>query len=160
MRSAGTTLWFLDPGNGCEAVQVGCPTSITGLDSTIEQIETTCLESTARTYEAGLATPGTATFTLNLDPQDPTHTRLLALKAQGVTLQWAIGFPESQAEPTGAVGSGSDDDCEWTLPTSRTWVEFEGFVNSFAFDWSLNATITASVGIQVSGDPVMIPATT
>lgn len=160
MRSAGTTLWFLDPGNNCEAVQVGCPTSFTGLDSTIEQIETTCLESTARTYEAGLATPGAASFTLNLDPQDPTHVRLLELKAQGLTVQWAIGFPESQDAPTGAEGSGTVDDCEWTLPTSRTWVTFAGFVNSYAFDFSLNATIAATVGIQVSGDTAMIPATT
>lgn len=160
MRTAGVTLWFLDPDNACEAVQVGCPTQIGGLDSTIEQIETTCLESPARTYEAGLATPGTATFTLNLDPQDDSHVRLLELKKAGKTLQWAIGFPESQAVPTGAVGSGTDDDCEWTLPTSRTWVTFEGFVNSYAFDFSLNAVISATVGIQVSGDPDMIPATT
>ncbi len=62
MRTAGTELFFLDPAD-CSVVQVGCPTSITGLDSTIEQLETTCLESTARTYEAGLATPGTASFT-------------------------------------------------------------------------------------------------
>lgn len=157
MRTAGVTLWFIDPDNGCTAVQVGCPTSITGLDSTVEQIETTCLESTARTYEAGLATPGTASFTLSLDPDDPSHTRLLALKKAGTTLTWAIGFPESQAAPVGGVGS--DGECYWDdLPTSRTWVTFEGFVNSYAFDFSLNAVITATVGVQVSGDPDLIPA--
>ena len=159
MRTAGTTLWFLDPDSGgCTAVQVGCPTSITGLDSTIEQIETTCLDSLARTYEAGLATPGTATFTLSLDPQDYSHNRLLELKKAGVNLQWAVGFPESQASPTGAENSAGE--CEFTLPTSRTWVTFEGFVNSYAYDWSLNAVITATIGIQVSGDPDMVPATT
>lgn len=157
MRTAGVTLWFIDPDNGCTAMQVGCPTSITGLDSTIEQLETTCLESTARTYEAGLATPGTASFTLSLDPQDPSHVRLLELKTAGTNLQWAIGFPESQAAPGGGVGS--DGECYWDdLPTSRTWVTFEGFVNSYAFDFSLNALITATVGVQVSGDPEMIPA--
>lgn len=158
MRSAGTTLWFLDPDASCEAVQVGCPTSITGLDSTIEQIETTCLESTARTYEAGLATPGTATFTLSLNPQDDSHVRLLELKKAGKTVQWAILFPESSTPPTGTTNSAGE--CEFVLPTDRTAVTFEGFVNSYAFDFSLNAVITATVGVQVSGDPDLIPATT
>ena len=34
MRTAGTELYFLDP-DDCSVVQVGCPTSITGLDSTV-----------------------------------------------------------------------------------------------------------------------------
>lgn len=157
MRTAGTTLWFLDPDNACEAVQVGCPTSITGLDSTIEQLETTCLESTARTYEAGLATPGTASFALSLDPQDPSHIRLLELKAAGQSVQWVIGFPDGIGiDPEGTTDT--DGDCVFDLPGGRTWLTFEGFVNSYAFDFSLNALITATVGVQVSGDPALIPA--
>lgn len=156
MRTAGTELFFLDPAD-CSVVQVGCPTSITGLDSTIEQLETTCLESTARTYEAGLATPGTASFTLNLDPQDASHTRLLELKAAGLSTKWVIGFPDAiGTAPTGTTDS--DGECAFVLPSNRTWLEFEGFVNSYAFDFSLNALITATVGIQVSGDPVLTPA--
>ena len=156
MRTAGVTLWFLDPGDSCAAVQVGCPTSISGLDSTIDQLETTCLDSLARTYEAGLATPGTASFTLSLNPQDESHVRLLELKKAGTSLTWAIGFPESQDDPTGTTDS--DGDCAFNLPTTRSWVTFDGFVNSYAFDFSLNALITATVGVQVSGDPDLIPA--
>lgn len=156
MRTAGTELYFLDP-EDCSVVQVGCPTSITGLDSTIEQLETTCLESTARTYEAGLATPGTASFALSLDPQDPSHLRLLELKSAGTSLRWVIGFPDAiGTDPTGA--QDSDGECAFSLPSTRTWLEFDGFVNSYAFDFSLNALITATVGIQVSGDPVLTPA--
>lgn len=156
MRTAGTELYFLDP-DDCSVVQVGCPTSITGLDSTIEQLETTCLESLARTYEAGLATPGTASFTLSFEPQDPSHSRLLELKAAGTTLKWVIGFPDGTGiDPTGSMNSAGD--CAFTLPGTRTWMEFDGFVNSYAFDFSLNALITATVGIQVSGDPSVTPA--
>ena len=156
MRTAGTELYFLDP-DDCSVVQVGCPTSITGLDSTIDQLETTCLESTARTYEAGLATPGTATFTLNLNPQDASHIRLQEMKTAGVSTRWVIGFPDAiGTAPTCAVDS--DGECAFVLPPNRTWLEFEGFVNSYAFDFSLNALITATVGIQVSGDPVLTPA--
>jgi hypothetical protein len=124
MRTAGTELFFLDPAD-CSVVQVGCPTSITGLDSTIEQLETTCLESTARTYEAGLATPGTASFTLNLDPQDASHTRLLELKAAGLSTKWVIGFPDAiGTAPTGTTDS--DGECAFVLPSNRTWLGVRG----------------------------------
>lgn len=155
MRTAGTTLYFADP-DDCSVIQVGCPTSLTGLDSTIEQLETTCLESLSRTYEAGLATPGTATFTLSLNPQDASHLRLLELKKEGASLKWAIGFPESTDDPTASTDSSGE--CEFDLPPTRTWLTFDGFVNSYAFDFSLNALITATVGVQVSGDPDLVPA--
>lgn len=157
MRTAGTTLWLLDPDAACAALQVGCPTNISGLDSTIDQIETTCLEDFARTYEAGLATPGTATFTINFEPQDESHTRLLALKKAGTSVQWAIGFPESQDVPTGTTDS--EGECEFDLPTTRSWVTFEGFVNSFPLDVPLNGVFTVNVGVQISGDPDIYPAT-
>lgn len=157
MKAQGTELYFLDP-DDCSVVTVGCPTSITGLDSTVEQNETTCLSSMARTYEAGLATPGTASFALNANPQDESHIRLLELKKQGVTLKWAIGWSDGTGTPpTGS--QDSDDECAFSLPTARSWLTFDGFVNSYSFDFSLNAQVTSNVGIQVSGDPDWIPAT-
>src|SRR5690606_19370792 len=156
MRTAGTELFFLDP-DDCSVVQVGCPTSITGLDSTVDQLETTCLESTARTYEAGLATPGTATLTLNLDPQAASHIRLQELKAAGTSPKWVIGFPDAIGTAPSAAAR-SDGDCDFTLPSNRMWLEFAGFANSYADDLSLYATIAAIAGVQVSGDPVIPPA--
>lgn len=157
MRVQGTELYLLDP-EDCSVLQVGCPTSITGLDSTIEQNETTCLEDLARTYEAGLATPGTASFTINANPQDPSHIRLLELKKAGATLQWAIGWSDAPVgtEPTSTTDSNGD--CVFVPDPSRTWIFFEGFVNSMSFDFSLNAQVVSTVGIQVSGDPDWVPA--
>lgn len=153
MRSAGTNLYFLDPDNGCAVVEVGCPTTFSGLDSTIDQLETTCLSDTERTYVAGLGTPGTATFTINFDPQDATHQRLLELKNAGTSLVWAIGFPDGTADPTGTTDSAGE--CEFVIPTSRSWIEFEGFLNSYSFDFPNAGLITSSIGIQVSGAVVL-----
>jgi len=91
IKSQGTDLFTIDPDTGA-LLDVGCITSIDGIDTAIDQIETTCLNDLSRTYEAGLATPGAATFGLQFDPADVNHIRLHQLKTSGVTLQWAMAF--------------------------------------------------------------------
>ena len=155
VKTQGTMLYFIDPDNG-SVLEVGCATSIDGIDTTVEQVETTCLSSPARTYIAGLATPGAATFGINADPDAQlNHTRLHALKTAGTTLTWAVGWADGTAVPTAAANSAGV--YEFTLPTTRSWIEFEGYMNSFPFSFAQNAVVTSTVGIQVSGEPVWVP---
>lgn len=156
MKTQGSNLYAIDPADG-SLIVVGCPTSIDGIDTTVEQIETTCLSSTARTYDAGLATPGTASFGINVDPKDPSHLRLHQLKTAGTTLQWAVGWSEApDVEPT--IEQNSDGEYVFVPNPARSWIFFEGFMNSFPFSFALNAQVASTVGIQVSGEPELIPA--
>ena len=155
-KTQGTDLYAIDPADG-SLIVVGCPTSIDGIDTTLDQIETTCLNSPARTYEAGMPTPGTATFGINVDPKDPSHVRLHQLKTAGTTLQWAIGWSESPGTDPQVI-TNSDGDYEFDPPAGRSWLLFEGFMNSFPFSFALNAVVESTVGIQVSGEPELIPA--
>lgn len=152
MKTQGTDLYVIDPANSSMMV-VGCVTSIEGIDTALDQIETTCLGDTARSYEAGLATPGTATFGINVNPQDASHVRLHALKVAGVTLKWAVGWSESPGTAPTVDATG-----DFVLPTVRSWIVFTGFMNSFPFSFAQNASVTSTVGIQVSGEPQLIPA--
>lgn len=145
-KTQGTQLYTIDPQNHA-VLEVGCVISIDGIDTTIDQLETTCLASAARTYTAGLATPGSASFGINFDPKDASHVRLHQLKVAGTTLHWAIGFGDGVAAPT----VGTDDG--FHLPTTRSWIAFDGFMNSYPFTFALNAVVTSTVGIQVSGEP-------
>jgi hypothetical protein len=154
IRSQGTDLYTIDPDTGA-LLDVGCITSIDGIDTAIDQIETTCLNNLSRTYEAGLATPGAATFGLQFDPSNVNHIRLHQLKTAGITLQWAIGFSDGTLPPTTAVDSSGDD--EFVFPPTRSWLQFEGYMNSYPFTFALNTMVTSTVGIQVSGEPVLIP---
>ena len=154
IKAQGTDLFAIDPATGT-LLDVGCITSIDGIDTAIDQIETTCLNDVSRTYEAGLATPGAATFGLMFDPADPAHIRLHQLKTAGTTLQWAIGFSDGIAAPTVAPDSAGND--EFVLPATRSWLTFEGYMNSYPFTFGLNTMVTSTVGIQVSGEPVLIP---
>jgi hypothetical protein len=148
----GTSLFYIDP-DTCAVVEVGCITSFDGLDVPIDQVEITCLQDLVRSYMSGLGTPGTATFGINYDPQDASHNRLLEIKREGSpTLWWAIGWGDGTAFPV--AGSPCDFD---TFPTTRTFLAFEGFINSFSFSFALNAAVASTVGIQVSGDPTIYP---
>jgi hypothetical protein len=151
IKTQGTRLYAIDPADE-SVITVGCITSLDGIDTTNEQIETTCLSDLARTYLSGLATPGTATFDINFDTTDATHTRLHELKVAGTSLLWAVGFSDGSAAPT--VDSGGT----WDLPTSRSWIRFEGFMTNFPFAFAQNSVIQSSVGIQISGEPEVIAA--
>ena len=117
IKTQGTDLYAVDPLTG-ELIIVGCVTSIDGIDTTVEQVETTCLQDTARSYVAGLATPGAATFGINTDTSDPAHIRLHQLKTLGETIQWAVGWADGTADPT------VDSAGMFVLPATRSWITF------------------------------------
>ena len=156
IKAQGTMLYTIDPAND-SVLTVGCVISISGIDTTLEQIETTCLENTTRTYVAGLATPGAATFGIQFDPSDASHVRLHQLKVAGTELPWAIGFSDGTAPPTVFVDSNGDG--EFVLPATRSWIDFVGFMNSYPFEFALNAVVNSTVGIQISGESTVTPKT-
>jgi hypothetical protein len=120
------------------------------VSTTNEQVETTCLEAQVRTYIAGLSTPGTATFGLNVDTSDSTHVRLHQLKVLGVTLPWAIGWSDGTADPV------VDSAGEFDLAATRSWIDFEGFMTDYPFNFAQNSVVQSTVGIQISGEPALI----
>jgi len=156
MKVQGTNLYAIDPVDG-SLIEVDCPTSIDGIDTSITQLDKTCLNSPAREYEAGLAEPGTATFGINIDPKNASHVRLHQLKIAGTTLQWAVGWSEAPDVPP-TIETDSDGEYSFVPNPARSWIFFEGFMNSFPFSFQLAALVTSTVGIQVSGEPELIPA--
>ena len=148
----GTILYTIDPDDDSVLI-VGCTTAIDGIDTTVPQQETTCLADLARTYIAGLATPGSASFTINFDPADASHVRLHQLKVAGTTLEWALGFGDGTAPPT------VDTNGTFNLPATRSWIDFTGFMNSYPFSFALDAVVVSNVGIQISGEPELVPKT-
>jgi len=157
VKTQFTDLYYQDPDTD-EIIEVGCVTSITGLTAARDQIETTCLNSVGRTYEAGLPTPGTASFTVNFAPDDDSHTRLHELYRLGTKVDWLLGWgdyapprgPGLGPEPTAASAG-------MTAPNTRTWLSFNGYVSDFPFDFALNTVVTSNIAVQVSDFPVLLP---
>jgi hypothetical protein len=148
LKTQGTQLYFIDP-DTFAVTTVGCVTALTGLTAARDQIETTCLDSTARTYVAGMATPGAAQFTINFDPTDDSHVRLHELYVEGTDLDFALGWSDGTAAPT-------SDSTAFTTPTTRTWILFSGFISDLPFDFALNTVVTSNVSVQVSGFPTLV----
>lgn len=145
--SQGTNVYFLDPTDD-SIVTVDCATSFSPGGNPAEQIETTCLEETSRSYLPGLRTPGQASLEINADPENDSHVRMheLAETDPPPVLRWAVGWSDGTDEPTFDAEEGDFD-----LPETRTWFVFEGYISDFPFDFTQNAVVTSSVSIQRSG---------
>lgn len=148
IKTQGTQLYFIDPADD-SVVTVGCVTGLTGITAARDQIETTCLDSAARTYEAGMATPGAAQFGINFDTSDASHVRLHELYRDGTTLKWALGWSDGTAAPT--VDTASN----FNPPTTRSWITFEGYISDLPFDFALNDVVKSNISVQVSDFPVL-----
>lgn len=152
MKAQGSQLYFIDPDTQA-VVEVACITELTGLSQARDQIETTCLSDNERTYEAGLATPGQANFGIYPDPREASHIRMHELAVAGTKLDWAVGWSDgTDIAPTGVDTTG------FILPTTRTWLTFNGYISDFPFDFAQNAVVTSNLGIQTSGPTTWIPA--
>lgn len=154
----GTQIYFIDPADG-SVVEIGCPTAFNPGGNPADQLEDTCLSATNATYKPGLRRPGAATITLNADPNDPSHVRLFELSNDNgqTDIKFVVGWSDDPGtDPTAATDS--DGEHTFSLPTSRTWYSFEGYVSDFPFDFALNSLVASTVTVQRSGAAVWTPA--
>lgn len=154
IKTQGTHVYIIDPDatGGPEIMQIECAISVDGIGGARDQIDSTCLESPARTFEAGLATPGTSTIGLNFDPSSDSHVRLFNLWKAGTKFEMAIGYSDGTAPPT--LDTAGDFD----FPTTRSFLALhDTFVADFPQNFALNALVTANVAFQLSGFPDLFP---
>lgn len=141
----GTTLYFIKGGTTVQAVAA---TNISGISAQRDSIDTTDLTLTAKTFMPGLMSPGSAQFAIQFDPTNTVHKDLHAAYVAGETLKWALGWSDGSAAPTCAAGV-------FVLPTTRSFLSFEGFIQDVTFDFSMNTVVSSQLSLQVSGMPTL-----
>src|SRR5690606_7496601 len=153
----GSQLYFIDPddSDGGEVIEVGCVTTLDGLTASRDQLDVTCISDEARRFEAGLLTPGAATFAIFFDLDDESHQRMHELYRAGTTLKWALGFSDGTSDP-----SGVDSDGDFVLPTSRSFITFDGYISDFPWSFAVGQKVTNNLSVQVSDFPVLVKAST
>lgn len=152
LKTQGSRLYFISPTTNA-VVEVACVQSISGLDASAEQVETTCLSSTTREYEQGLITPSTASLGLQFDPTSASHVELAQLHASGTKVDWCIGLADGTVAPT------LDSDGDFVLGAARSWLVFNGYVSSFSWDLNVGSVVTNTVAIQMSSLATIVPKT-
>lgn len=147
LKTQGTNLYILDPEGSPSVLTVGCVISIDGIEATRDQLESTCLDSAARTFEPGMPSPGQLTFGINFDPSDDSHVRVYDLWKDGTKFEMALGYSDGTAPPTIDAG-------EFELPTTRSFLIFhDAYIANVPQSLALNALVSANVAVQLSGFP-------
>lgn len=100
--SQGTQIYALVPTAGnpsiFEVMEIECATAFSPGGNPADQIETTCLSETVRSYMRGLRTPGQATLSLNADPRNASHVRLHQLSEDDSieSIRWVVGWSDGK----------------------------------------------------------------
>lgn len=146
VKTQGTEIFFIDTVSSSTAtlVKLACPTGVTGLGGAADQIDTTCLEATERTYVRGLANPGQVSVPFNMDPSETSHQILFDLKEDGSVVDWCIALSDGTADPTVVSGAFSG-------PANRTNAKFDGYVADVNIDIATNEVVRGTLTIQRSG---------
>jgi len=155
-RTQGSAIWFVDevaatPGT-FELVEVDCPLNFKPGTDSKSRIEKTCLkEEEDKRYMdgGGLKDPGQATFDVNADPKIASHGRLYDLEQSGKTVQWIVGWAgEKKGSVKNILPTVDANTGEVTLPTTRSWSTFTGYVDSFPMDMDADTVVKTPVAIQ------------
>lgn len=151
----GTQLYFIDPDDD-SVVEITGALGFNPGGAPADQIETTTLTDTSKTFMRGLRTPGQATLEINADPTNASHVRLHELSLDDTVefVSFALGWSDGTAD------ADVDSDGAFDLPTSRTWFTFDAYVADFPFDFSTNSVVKTSVSLQRTGIATWTPATT
>lgn len=153
LKTQGTHVYIIDPDAsvGEEILRIECAISLDGISAPRDQLESTCLEDAARTYEAGLMTPGQMTLGLNFDPSKESHVRIYELWRDATKFDMAIGYSDGTAAPTLASDGASFD-----FPTTRSFLQLlDTYVADVPQSLAMNALVTANVSFQLSGFPAI-----
>lgn len=119
------TIITVDCGDG--PVQIGCITSFSTPSQSRSEINVTCLDSDAQEFRLGLVDNGTSTFNIIFDDCDEGHELLT-----------------QQLD--------AEEPCEFVITLNGgTTITFDALVQSFQLDGSVDAAITGSVSLRVTG---------
>lgn len=141
IKTQGTNLYFIDAG---QVKTMTCPTGITGLGGTRDQIETTCLNATDdKSYVSGLGNPGQVSVPFVFE-NVADHKLLLALHDSGDVTDWMIGLSDGTTTPT--VVSG-----QLVMANTRSAASFDAFVADINIDFATNEVVRGTMTLQRTG---------
>lgn len=145
-KTQGTSLYMVT--GATTSALVGNITSFNPPSPTADEIETTNLASTAKEFVQGLIDYGEGSFELNFDTTSTAHQGLLTTLQAGTSGQWLIGFSDGTDAAPSVTSSAFG-----TLPTTRSWIKFTGFIKALPMQGGTNDVLKATLTVRNSGQP-------
>lgn len=142
LKTQGSTLFVV---HGSDIIEMSEVTAIDfGADSD-NKIDITSIEDVeTKRYLSGLSDPSEATFSLNLDPANESHKKLLVLSEDRKDgLMFALGFKDGKAPITGTATA-------LNLPTTRSYAYFSGSLGSSNIKVETNSVVKVDVKVTRS----------
>lgn len=147
IKTQGTHIYFVDS-TGSEAVlhKLTCPTAASGLGSgSTDEIDTTCLDSSVKTFTLGLSDSGEISIPYNLDLTDNSHLALYDVYNSKVATPFCIALSDGTEAPT------LDSNGDIVAPSDRSSFIFSGLVKMPATDIATNEILRNTMSVRVSG---------
>ncbi len=142
-KTQGLSLFFQKDQN--TIIKAGRVVDVNNFGGTRTQIDETDTDDTEEMqYSAGLKNPGSITVNLNQDFDAAAQEDLEALYDDGTKVTWFLGLSDGTAVPTVASGV-------FTVPDTRTFIQFQGFIADFPLNWARNDIGRATMQVQRSG---------
>jgi len=146
LRTQGTSLYFA---YNDQVHEVEC-SSISGIGGSRNTSTIQTLQAESATIIAGAQQPGSPSFAVYINNSE-TQKVLQELYQNAQSVKWAVGLSDSDVEATFAT--------ELTLPATRSWLSFEGFITDFPFEFAVDSVVECSITIQMAGKYEYVPAT-
>ncbi len=147
VKTQGTQLYTVDPADNT-LIKILCVINIDNISGSKSEIDITPLEEVdSKQSINGLEEPTDVPVTVNFDPTDPKHVRLFELYENNEKLPWYVGWSDGfDIDPTvdGVTG-------DVTLPATRTWINFNGEIKTFPFNFGANTVVQTPIAIKRSG---------
>lgn len=116
-----------------------------------KKIKTTNVKETkTNTYRSGLGEPSDGSIAIQLSTDEPSHHYLLAMFVARKSLHWILGMGDA---PEGSKEVPELETGEVRLPVDRSWVEWDGELGDFPFEFPEDDNTKVTVPISTASQP-------
>lgn len=119
-----------------KAIQLG--------DDSSTEIDTTCIDETeSKTSRYGLLSHGEGSLSINTDPTNLSHIKLLQLASERADVEVVVAWADGTAVPTSGVGSAPI-----VLPVGRTFTTFIANLIEKSPTFDADALVNHTIGMK------------
>jgi hypothetical protein len=98
-------------------------------------------------FEPGMGNPGAITINLDFDPAKVSHQDLVDMDEADTITTWIIGMSDGASSIVPEVDSSGT----LTFASTRTFIEFEGYIAELPLDFTINQKVQSALSVQRKG---------